>query len=206
MSRVGDSSYEVQYSVKTPTTTPATRPMATQPTSFHDSGEAKRRTQMRMVKPMTAAPAMAMDSRRRCRRSSSVVEASNLRERMYRMPKRDETTPAPAIQKGSATALRWSLGAFPIASDGNSEAARVAVAMMEPTKDSNRSAPMPATSPTLSPTLSAITAGLRGSSSGMRASVLPTRSAPTSAALVNTPPATRAKRAMEDAPKPKPDM
>ena len=36
---------------------------------------------------------------------------------------------------------------------------------------------MPATSPTLSPTLSAITAGLRGSSSGMPASTLPTRSA-----------------------------
>ena len=35
--------------------------------------------------------------------------------------------------------------------------------------------------PTLSPTLSAITAGLRGSSSGMPASTLPTRSAPTSA-------------------------
>ena len=32
---------------------------------------------------------------------------------------------------------------------------------------------MPAQSPTLSPTLSAITAGLRGSSSGMPASILP---------------------------------
>ena len=42
---------------------------------------------------------------------------------------------------------------------------------------------MPAQSPTLSPTLSAITAGLRGSSSGMPASILPTRSAPTSARL-----------------------
>ena len=43
---------------------------------------------------------------------------------------------------------------------------------------------MPAMSPTLSPTLSAMTAGFRGSSSGMPASTLPTRSAPTSAALV----------------------
>jgi len=43
---------------------------------------------------------------------------------------------------------------------------------------------MPAQSPTLSPTLSALTAGLRGSSSGMPASILPTRSAPTSAAFV----------------------
>ena len=57
-------------------------------------------------------------------------------------------------------------------------------AMIEPAYDSNRSAPMPATSPTLSPTLSAMVAGLRGSSSGMPASTLPTRSAPTSAALV----------------------
>ena len=45
-------------------------------------------------------------------------------------------------------------------------------------------APMPATSPKLSPTLSAIVAGLRGSSSGIPASTLPTKSAPTSAALV----------------------
>ena len=49
---------------------------------------------------------------------------------------------------------------------------------------SKRSAAMPAQSPTLSPTLSAITAGLRGSSSGMPASIFPTRSAPTSAAFV----------------------
>ena len=49
---------------------------------------------------------------------------------------------------------------------------------------SNRSAAMPAQSPTLSPTLSAITAGLRGSSSGIPASIFPTRSAPTSAAFV----------------------
>jgi hypothetical protein len=62
---------------------------------------------------------------------------------------------------------------------------------------------MPATSPTLSPTLSAITAGLRGSSSGMPVSTLPTRSAPTSAALVKIPPPTLAKSAIEEAPIPK---
>lgn len=86
-------------------------------------------------------------------------------------PKSDATIPAPAIQNGRAA-----LTAFPLA--------RVAAAMIEPTKDSKRSAPIPATSPTLSPTLSAMTAGLRGSSSGMSISTLPTRSAPTSAALV----------------------
>ena len=63
---------------------------------------------------------------------------------------------------------------------------------------------MPAQSPTLSPTLSAIVAGLRGSSSGIPASTLPTRSAPTSAALVKMPPPTRMNRAMSEPPKPKP--
>ena len=62
---------------------------------------------------------------------------------------------------------------------------------------------MPATSPTLSPTLSAIVAGFRGSSSGIECSTFPTRSAPTSAALVKIPPPTRAKRAWVLAPMPK---
>ena len=59
---------------------------------------------------------------------------------------------------------------------------------------------MPAQSPTLSPTLSAITAGLRGSSSGMPASILPTRSAPTSAPLVKMPPPRRAKIEIREPP------
>ena len=62
---------------------------------------------------------------------------------------------------------------------------------------------MPAQSPTLSPTLSAMTAGLRGSSSGIPASTLPTRSAPTSAPLVKMPPPSRAKIEISDAPKPR---
>ena len=61
---------------------------------------------------------------------------------------------------------------------------------------------MPAQSPTLSPTLSAMVAGLRGSSSGMPASTLPTRSAPTSAPLVKMPPPRRAKIEISEAPKP----
>ena len=63
---------------------------------------------------------------------------------------------------------------------------------------------MPAQSPTLSPTLSAITAGLRGSSSGMPASILPTRSAPTSAPFVKMPPPSRAKTEISEPPKPRP--
>ena len=39
---------------------------------------------------------------------------------------------------------------------------RTIVAIIEPTYDSNKSAPIPATSPTLSPTLSAIVAGFSG--------------------------------------------
>ena len=70
--------------------------------------------------------------------------------------------------------------------------------------DSKRSAAMPAQSPTLSPTLSAMVAALRGSSSGMFCSTLPTRSAPTSAALVKMPPPTRMNIASSAAPKPKP--
>ena len=66
---------------------------------------------------------------------------------------------------------------------------------------SNKSAAIPAQSPTLSPTLSAITAGFLGSSSGIPASILPTRSAPTSAPLVNIPPPNLAKIEMSDAPK-----
>ncbi|EKD79651.1 MAG: hypothetical protein ACD_41C00018G0002 [uncultured bacterium] len=69
---------------------------------------------------------------------------------------------------------------------------------------SNKSAAIPASSPTLSPTLSAITAGLRGSSSGIPASTLPTKSAPTSAAFVKIPPPTRAKTEIKLPPKLKP--
>ncbi len=65
---------------------------------------------------------------------------------------------------------------------------------------SNRSAAIPAQSPTLSPTLSAITAGFRGSSSGIPASILPTRSAPTSAAFVKMPPPSRAKTEISEPP------
>src|SRR6187397_3108140 len=78
------------------------------------------------------------------------------------------------------------------------------VAKMVATYEPKRSAPMPATSPTLSPTLSAIVAGLRTSSSGIPASTLPTRSAPTSAAFVYIPPPTRANNAIDSAPNEKP--
>jgi hypothetical protein len=82
-------------------------------------------------------------------------------------------------------------------------ASSIAAAAVTP-KVSNRSAAMPAQSPTLSPTLSAITAGLRGSSSGMFASTLPTRSAPTSAPLVKMPPPRRANTEISEPPNARP--
>ncbi len=54
----------------------------------------------------------------------------------------------------------------------------------------------------MSPTLSAITAGFLGSSSGIPASTLPTKSAPTSAPFVNIPPPSLAKIEIKDAPNP----
>ena len=64
---------------------------------------------------------------------------------------------------------------------------RIMALMISAAIDSNKSAPRALQSPTLSPTRSAITAGFRGSSSGIPASTLPTKSAPTSAALVKMP-------------------
>ena len=81
--------------------------------------------------------------------------------------------------------------------------AKTIVATTVTTYVSKRSAAIPAQSPTLSPTLSAITAGFLGSSSGIPASTLPTRSAPTSAPFVNIPPPRRANIEIRDAPKPR---
>ena len=93
----------------------------------------------------------------------------------------DEIIPIPAITMGNTAFGSSNEYDAPDAIPRN---ASDIVAMIEPTYDSKRSAPIPATSPTLSPTLSAITAGLRGSSSSSPASTLPTKSAPTSAAFV----------------------
>jgi len=69
-------------------------------------------------------------------------------------------------------------------------------------KDPKRSDPIPAISPTLSPTLSAIVAGLYGESSSKSYSTFPTKSAPTSAALVKIPPPTLPNKAIVDPPNP----
>ena len=91
----------------------------------------------------------------------------------------DKINPRPAISIGNK------IGAIPPKlSIETISRPRIIVANIVATYDPNKSAPIPATSPTLSPTLSAIVAGFLTSSSGIPASTLPTRSAPTSAALV----------------------
>jgi hypothetical protein len=109
--------------------------------------------------------------------------------RTKKVPKIEVSTPIPAKIKGRNTSRGSPM-----------DPPRTMAPMIEPTYDSHRSLPRPATSPTLSPTLSAIVAGFRGSSSGMPVSTLPTRSAPTSAAFVKMPPPTRANSATELAP------
>ncbi len=108
-----------------------------------------------------------------------------------KIPITDAIIPIPAITIGRITAFICKLSLI----ERKADAPNAADASIEPAYDSYRSAPIPATSPTLSPTLSAMVAGFLGSSSGIPASTFPTRSAPTSAALVKIPPPTLAKRA-----------
>ncbi len=68
----------------------------------------------------------------------------------------DITMPTAAKTKGKYTAPK------PAKSGVIIKAPKTIVPIMEPTYDSNKSAPIPATSPTLSPTLSAIVAGFKG--------------------------------------------
>ena len=112
--------------------------------------------------------------------SRSFILASSL-VRTEKIPRIESRIPTAAISIGAITALNCIFISLVVM---NAAAPRADVASIEPQYDSYKSAPIPATSPTLSPTLSAIVAGLRGSSSGIPASTLPTRSAPTSAALV----------------------
>src|SRR5688500_15009674 len=97
---------------------------------------------------------------------------------MRRMPTREKTIPSPAMTMGRR------MGESPpkLSPVATTSRPSTMVARMVATYEPKRSAPIPATSPTLSPTLSAMVAGLRGSSSGMPTSTLPTRSAPTAAA------------------------
>ena len=122
-----------------------------------------------------------------------IPERSVARGETAKMPMTAVMTPMAGMMSGSTRP-----------SSPNAALPRMRAATRVTAYDSKRSAAMPAQSPTLSPTLSAMVAALRGSSSGMPCSTLPTRSAPTSAALVKMPPPTRMNIARSAAPKPKP--
>jgi hypothetical protein len=89
----------------------------------------------------------------------------------------EATTPAEVIMSGNR-----SESVFMISSVEVAETTRAA--QVDSARDPNKSAPIPAISPTLSPTLSAIVPGFFGESSGRSLRFFPTRSDPTSAALV----------------------
>ena len=137
------------------------------------------------------------------RNATSGLLSANMRT--DRMPRSEQIRPVEARTSGMNCSTARSPPRLSSAAI-DMDAARAIDAIIEPQYDSKMSDPIPATSPTLSPTLSAITAGLRGSSSGMPASTLPTRSAPTSADLVKIPPPTRLKSATEEPPMAKPSM
>src|SRR3989338_4514714 len=109
------------------------------------------------------------------------------------VPKMELKTPIARTSSGNMTPLC-----------PNDAQPRIIAETIVPSYDSKMSAAIPAQSPTLSPTLSAIVAAFLGSSSGIFFSIFPTRSAPTSAALVKIPPPTLMNKAMSVPPKPKP--
>ena len=94
-------------------------------------------------------------------------------------PSDDATTSIECTTSGKKTT-----GAGSAPASRASRPPRIMAPMISAPTDSKTSAELPTQSPTMSPTRSATTAGLRGSSSGMACSTLPTRSAPTSAAFV----------------------
>ena len=190
----------MKYSEKKPISTPAASPMTTGAirrkisAASTPSGAAVEISQIKRAEA-TAVPAEANHVPARSARSSPFCVTFSL-VRTKKEPITENSTPMAAMASGSSAPIKSSPAATPSAIADSTE----------PTYDSYKSAPMPATSPTLSPTLSAMTAGLRQSSSGMFDSTLPTRSAPTSAAFVKMPPPTRANSAIDEAPMPKVTM
>ena len=173
--------------MKYPIITPATSPEITAQNTFELSGS---NVKIRNAEP-TADRIDAMYVPRLNEPKSDFCVAPSFVE-TKNVPIIDAIMPIAAISIGTSTPLKPSPAAD----------ASAPHEIIEPTYDSYKSAPIPATSPTLSPTLSAMQAGLRGSSSGIPTSTLPTKSAPTSAAFVNIPPPTRANSAIELAPIP----
>ena len=146
-----------------------------------------------------AASAEMMAERKKPRLMAFIPDSVSERGVTAMIPMIDVTTPTARMKSGNITPMMAPWGEFAYAA-----APRISEAIRVTSEDSKRSAAMPAQSPTLSPTLSAMVAALRGSSSGIPCSILPTRSAPTSAALVKMPPPTRMNIASKAPPNPKP--
>ena len=145
-------------------------------------------------------------------KTATATSASEITAEMKK-PRLIAVMPLRSVRRGATAKMPTMAVSTPIAGTSSGKASpaspkaalpRISAATRVTAYDSKRSAAMPAQSPTLSPTLSAMVAALRGSSSGMPCSTLPTRSAPTSAALVKMPPPTRMNIAISAAPRPKP--
>ena len=159
-----------------PINCPATRPIKTTQNNL----KSKSRYKISAAVPIkTKAPAAKIPVRRDHNNLPMSAPSPVLTKKV---PIIDAKIPIDAIRSGNVTKSISVTEEFPIVAAPT--AARATVAIIDPTYDSNKSAPIPATSPTLSPTLSATVAGFLGSSSGIPCSTLPTKSAPTSAALV----------------------
>src|SRR4029453_9384814 len=155
------------------------------------------RTSMETGLVTKAAAAEIAADRKKPRLIARIPCSSSLRGVTARMPMIEVITPTARTNSGNITPAM-----APTSVPANAAAPRISDATSVTSYDSNRSAAIPAQSPTLSPTLSAIVAALRGSSSGIPTSTLPTRSAPTSAALVKMPPPTRMNIASSPPPNP----
>ena len=157
------------------------------PSSTHQS--TARGRPRSVTRPAAATKTIAeATSKPRCNAPPILLSSSVL---TVNVPRMEARMPTPANNTGNRTSDRWSESKLDSSIPHSATAAGAPSAhasaideIMLPTYDSNRSAPIPATSPTLSPTLSAIVAGFRGSSSGIPASTLPERSPATSAAFV----------------------
>ena len=198
---------DVKYSVEMPIASPPHRPTATQMNSCQlctarVGSSAKMPVNVggsaSSDSASTAGVASVVDTISCCLRLDSISATTRAGRRSVARKVVPMQTTSPTAEMSSGKAIAAPECDAP--SDETDES--TSAAQVDSANEPNRSAPMPAMSPTLSPTLSAITAGLRGSSSGMPASTLPTRSAPTSAALVKMPPPRRAKIEISEAPKP----
>ena len=158
MCRTGPWRSEGKYSLSHPIARPATRPPMIAPARYR--GCSTWGTGPRMSSDSTTAPTAVRIAAIHVPRCRAAPRFDRSPTRTNSEPTILASRPAPAIARGKT-----------IPAPGSPVSAKITApsttgATIDPTYDSNRSAPIPATSPTLSPTLSAITAGLRGSSSG----------------------------------------